>query len=94
MDAHRFVEDLDSPVPLLFWDPSEVMLSSLPLGLGIILTMLPLGLLGMVLTLLLVRRLRGGNKRGMVFHRIWRSGFWGDALVDKQPRPSLVEWIG
>lgn len=82
-EFHRVPRGLDTPVPILFWDPAELTVAILLLGLGIILKQPIIGIGGCFGFLQLSKKLKRGAKRGQGMHTMWRFGIEVDPLLKK-----------
>lgn len=93
-EAHKVPQDVDSPIPVLFWDPVEFVISISIFGFGILMNLWLLGMIGAITVLVLSQKLKRGAKRGAVQHYLWRSGLQVDAPLRKKfPTPWTTEFI-
>jgi len=92
--SHRIPRDVDSRVPIFFWDPVEFVIAISALGFGMLLNLWLVGFLGAVGVLIGAQKLKRGAKVGAVQHFLWRIGLRVDpALRAKFPDPWAVEFI-
>lgn len=83
-DSHVMAQDVDSPVPIMFWDPLEFIIAISLMGFGILMNAWVLGIVSATLVLMLSRKLKRGAKRGAVQHWIWRIGLRVDTSLTKK----------
>lgn len=83
-DSHVLAQNVDAPVPIMFWDPLEFIIAISLMGFGILMKAWVLGIVSATLVLMLSRKLKRGAKRGAVQHWIWRAGLQVDPLLAKK----------
>lgn len=76
--SHIVRHKIEDPVPILFWEPLDFILSFSLLGVGLVLGMWVIGLIGCFAVLIGSRYLRRGMKRGAVQHFLWSIGLPAD----------------
>jgi type IV conjugative transfer system protein TraL len=86
--SHLLAQDVDSPVPIMFWDPVEFIIAISLLGFGILMNAWILGIVGATLVLMLSKKLKRGAKRGAVQHWVWRMGLQVDVSLAKRFPPA------
>jgi len=91
---HKVAQEVDAPVPILFWDPIEFIIAIAVMGFGMLLNMWMLGALGAMAVLYFSNKLKRGAKRGAVQHWLWSVGMQIDPfLKNKFPAPWKKEFI-
>ncbi|PNG50017.1 MULTISPECIES: type IV conjugative transfer system protein TraL [unclassified Variovorax] len=89
-ESHVFPFDLESPIPIMFWDPLEFTLSLILMGFGIIAHMWILGVLMGGGVLIGARYLKRGSKRGAMQHFLWAHGLQLDAPLKTRFKPAWL----
>lgn len=67
-------QEIDAPIPILFWEPLEFITAIALLGIGVALDMLPMGLIGCVVVLRYAKQMRRGAKANAAQHMLWAFG--------------------
>lgn len=92
-DSHEFYEDVDAPVPILFWEPIEFVVAVSLIGFGFVTDLVLLGVIAGGMCLALANKLKRGKKRGAVQHWLWRRGLEIDPGMQKHfPSPWKVDF--
>jgi hypothetical protein len=89
-ESHQMPFDLEAPIPIMFWDPLEFVLSITLMGFGIIAHAWILGCLGGAAVLMGSRYLKRGAKRGAMQHFMWSHGLQLDSALVKKFKPSWL----
>jgi len=82
--------DLESPIPIMFWEPLEFVLALCLMGFGIIANVWLLGLAAGMGVLFGARYLKRGAKRGAMQHFMWAHGLQLDAALTKKFKPAWL----
>lgn len=91
---HQLAQNVDSPVPILFWEPVEFAIAVTLMGFGVISNLWVFGMLGAVGVLWGAKKLRRGAKRGAAQHWIWHNGLLLDsALARLFPAPWQTDYM-
>lgn len=80
---------VDSPVPILFWEPVDFIAGIAIFGMGVALKLFLFGAVGCVITLMVASKLRQGAKRGAAQHWLWQMGLTIDSALS---RTKLKSW--
>lgn len=92
-DPHKIPKGLDRPVPILLWEPNEVIGVVLLLGVGVVLKVIVLGIAGAIAVMVYSNKVRRRGKRGQGPHVLWRLGICFDkGLIRHAPRPYKVDF--
>ena len=83
--AHIVWQRVDAPVPIMFWEPQEFLLSVVFIGFGIVMNSLLVGVTSAAAVLWITKRLKRGAKAGTVPHVLWSLGL----AID----PALALWF-
>lgn len=89
-ESHLMPFDLESPIPIMFWDPLEFVFAISFMGFGIISKLWIIGLLGGAAVLLGSRYLKRGAKRGAMQHFLWAHGLQMDPALTKKFKPAWL----
>lgn len=89
-EAHLIPFDLESPVPIMFWEPLEFTLALTLMGFGIVANVWLLGIIAGFSVLLGARYLKRGAKRGAMQHFMWAHGLQLDAALSKKFKPAWL----
>lgn len=91
---YKTTRELESPVPILSWDPIEMIAAVLLVGVGFVVRMELFGFIGAYVLLKVSKKLKSGAKRGQMQHMLWRLGIEADPLLQKKgvPSPFQVEF--
>lgn len=88
--SHIFPFDLESPIPIMFWEPLEFVLALVLMGFGIIAHLWIFGLLAGGGVLMGSRYLKRGAKRGAMQHFLWAHGLQLDASLKSKFKPAWL----
>ena len=88
--SHMVPFDLEAPVPIMFWDPLEFVLSLSLMGFGMISNLWFLGMIAGVGVLFGARYLKRGAKRGAMQHFMWAHGLQLDPSLSKMFKPAWL----
>ncbi|QHS09081.1 type IV conjugative transfer system protein TraL [Sinimarinibacterium sp. NLF-5-8] len=83
----------DDPVPMLFWEPFELVLSITAFGMLMILVNPIVGVIVGWGSLWISKRLKRGAKKGAAQHAVWALGLMSDKALHKFPPPQIKEFI-
>lgn len=89
-DSHLLPFDLESPVPIMFWEPLEFILAICLMGFGIISHLWIFGLISGIGVLIGARYLKRGSKRGAMQHFMWAYGLQLDNSLKSRFKPSWL----
>lgn len=82
--AHFFGQDIEAPIPILFWEPLEFIAAICFLGFGMLADIWLFGALGAFIVLIGSKYLKRGAKRGAVQHWLWFIGLQLDTTLKKR----------
>lgn len=85
---HVIPTDIEKPVPLLFWEPLEFVLSLCLMGFGIIAHLWVLGMASAAAVLIGSRYLKRGAKQGAMQHYLWSLGLQLDKPLSRMFPPA------
>ena len=88
--SHVIPFDLESPVPIMFWEPLEFVLAISLMGFGSVANVWLIGVTGGVAVLMGARYLKRGAKRGAMQHLMWAYGLQLDSALTKKFKPSWL----
>ena len=85
---HVIPTDLEKPVPILLWDPLEVVLALCLMGFGVIAHLWVFGMLAGAGVLIGSRYLKRGSKQGAMQHYLWSLGLQLDKSLARMFAPA------
>lgn len=92
--SHLIAQEIDEPIPILFWSPMEFMCATTLMGVGVMFDSMILGLSLSFISLKSAKYLKSGAKRGMAIHLLWALGVSLDpAFVKFFPSASKTEYF-
>lgn len=92
--AHLIAQEIDEPIPILFWSPREFMSATTLMGVGFMFDSMVLGVALAFMSLKTAKYLKSGAKRGMAIHLLWALGVALDpAFVKYFPSATKTEYF-
>jgi hypothetical protein len=89
-ESHKMPFDIESPIPIMFWEPLEFCMAITFLGFGVVTSSMVLGMIGCGCVLVGARYLKRGAKRGAMQHFIWSLGLQADSALSKKFKPAWL----
>lgn len=89
-EAHIVPFELESPIPILFWDPLEFVLAITLMGFGVVANLWIFGCIGGAAVLMGARYLKRGSKKGAMQHFLWAHGLQLDVPLTKKFKPAWL----
>lgn len=85
---------LESPIPIMFWEPLEFILAIGLLGMFMILNLFTVGLVACVIVLKYSSKFKAGEKKGSLNHGLWRYGLHqvSSEISTRYPKPWVLEF--
>lgn len=85
MSNHFMPQEVEAPIPILFWEPLEFILSVAMAGFGIIANAWVPGMIGATAVLIGSRYLKRGARKGAAQHILWAIGLQLDPALKRFP---------
>ena len=87
-NSHVIAFGLESPIPIMFWEPLEFVMALTLMGFGIVTSLWILGMAAGVAVLIGSRYLKRGAKKGAMQHFLWSLGLQLDKPLATRFPPS------